>query len=62
MQNIVIFNGFETVKFPAKVFEKRICPKPTDPFQSVVKGIVVFRGEIVEVEDMGEGEWWGRTT
>ena len=55
MQNIVIFNGFETVKFTANVFN-RYTKGATAQW-----GFVVFRGECIAVENMGK-EWWGRTT
>ena len=55
MENIVIFNGFETVEMTAKVFD-RYTKGATSNW-----GFVVFRGELVRVENMGT-EWWGRTT
>jgi hypothetical protein len=56
MQNIIIFNGFETVKFTANVFNHYTKGA------TALWGFVVFRGSNVRVEKMADGEWWGRTT
>jgi len=55
MSKVIVFNGFQTVKMVAKVFNR---------FTKGVSsewGYVVFDGQLLLVENMGS-EWWGRTT
>ena len=54
MENVVIFNGFETIKFIGTVIGQ--YTKNTSKW-----GYVYCLGKTIIVEKI-ENEWWGRTT
>lgn len=59
MNSIIIFNGFQTVKFMAEVVDKHTIQRHG---LDVLCGTVSWKDKAIHVEWVGKNEWWGRTT